>query len=111
MSLVLRVPRHEPGIDGYLVRLVVLDNDGHSIIELEAESLAAVVPVRVVRSRIGVASFAREALRPNDFFALMSRGEIPLRNSPTSPGLSASSAKPIGGLSLFSSVRVSWQEY
>src|SRR4029453_5596760 len=44
-------------------------------------------------------------------FALMSRGEISLGNSPTSPGLSACSAKPIGGLSLFSSVRVSWPEY
>ena len=66
MSLVLRVRRHEPGIDGYLVGLVVLDDDGHSIIELEAESLAAVVPAGAVSSRIGVASFAREALRPDE---------------------------------------------
>ena len=109
MSLVLRVPRHEPGIDGYLVGLVVLDDDGHSLIELEAESLAAVVPVGAVRSRVGVASFAREALRPDEIVCI--DGSRCLGNSPTSPGLSASSAKPIGGLTLFSSVRVSWQKY
>ena len=70
MSLVLCVPRHEPGIDGYLVDLVVLDGDGHSLIELEAESPVAVVPLGAVSSRVGVASFAREALRPDEIVCI-----------------------------------------
>ena len=43
-------------------------------------------------------------------FALMSRGEISRGTAQRRRGYRLP-AKPIGGLSLFSSVRVSWQEY